>query len=396
MSLPVPSVSLDPGPDYASNVNGSLTLIDGHDHSAGKGVPITPSGLNINSDLTLNGNNLIGARSLRLLPQSATLSLATDLGCLYEVGVDLYYNDGSGNQIRITQSGSIAGTSGSIANLVSPASASYISGNSTFVFQSAANTPANLDGASILLRNLVANSKSLTLSPPSAMASNYTITLPSLPGSTSFMTMDVSGNIGTSISTNQGITTSNIADASITNAKLALLSVDTGNLIDSSVTTAKIADGNVTPVKRSALGQQISASSGNATTTNGTNSDIANLSVTITTTGRPVFIGFISDASGTGTSELDAQRTPGAGVSYTNYGVITLFRGATMVGFYRYGSQGVNAAGTSITFISVAPCSSIQVIDTPSAGTYTYKAQYRTNGADIIGVSYTKLIAYEL
>lgn len=184
MLLPVPVVGVAPGPAYATDVNSCLTIIDGHDHTPGFGVQITPSGLNISSDLTMAQNNLTNIRSLRLYPQNAPLAGVSDLGCIYESGVDLYYNDGNGNQVRITQSGGVAGTTGSIANLTSPASATYVSGSATFVWQSDVNTPANMDGASYILRNLVASSKGLTLAPPNSMASDYTIVLPTLPAST--------------------------------------------------------------------------------------------------------------------------------------------------------------------------------------------------------------------
>lgn len=196
MNLPVPGVGTEPGPQYASDINNCLTIIDGHDHTPDSGVPITPSALNINADLLMNNQNLITARSVRFTPQGAPISNPTDLGAIYESGVDLYYNDGSGNQIRITQSGGIAGTPGSIANLTPPASASYVAGNQTFVWESAALTPANMDFASAILRNLTVSSFGLTLSPPT-LASDYTITLPQLPSSTLPLFISSSGAMGT-------------------------------------------------------------------------------------------------------------------------------------------------------------------------------------------------------
>lgn len=195
MNLPVPVVGVDPGPQWGTDLNSCLTLIDQHNHAAGSGVQINPSGLNINTDLPMGSNNLTLVRSIRFAPQGAVLSLVNDVGCAYVSGVDFYFNDGNGNKIRLTQSGSITGATGSITGLVSPASASYVSANQTFVWQSAANTPANLDCASILLRNLTTGSNALTLSPPAAMGSNYSITLPTLPSSTSFMTLSSGGII---------------------------------------------------------------------------------------------------------------------------------------------------------------------------------------------------------
>ncbi len=213
MNLLIPIQGEQIGPQYALDVNASFVLVDGHDHSSGKGVPITPSGLNINSDLPFNGNNLTLIRSARLSSQNAVLAGASDLNCIYTVGVDLYYNDGNGNHVRITQSGGVAGSPGSIANLTSPASAAYVSASSKFVWQSAANTAADLDCRSVILRNAAASSKGLTLNPPAAMGANYSLTLPSLPGAQSFMTVDASGAMATPIAYIGGIVPANLAAA---------------------------------------------------------------------------------------------------------------------------------------------------------------------------------------
>lgn len=196
MSLPIPAVGIDPGPDYATNINQCLTILDTHNHAPGYGVQINPDGMNINADLAFNDNNLTGGRSLRLQIQPALLAGPNDLACFYSSGVDAYFNDGNGNQVRLTQNGAVSGTPGSIANLVTPASASYNSGTSTFIWQSNSNTAANMDAASYILRNLTANSKGLTLSPPTAMGSDYTITLPPLPASTLPISITSSGVMG--------------------------------------------------------------------------------------------------------------------------------------------------------------------------------------------------------
>ncbi len=198
MFLPVPGVGTENGPQYAQDVNNCLTIIDAHDHTPGSGVQITPLAMDINTDLAFGDNNITNARSVRFTAQLSPLALPTDLGSLYEAGVDLYFNDGSGNQIRITQSGGIAGTPGSISNLTSPATASYVAGNSTFVWQSAALTPANMDAASYILRNLSASSYGLTLAPPT-LASDYQITLPQLPASTLPLVMNSAGAMSTSL-----------------------------------------------------------------------------------------------------------------------------------------------------------------------------------------------------
>lgn len=223
MNLPVPTVGVESGPQWATDINACMTQIDAHNHTSGYGVPIPTSGLNINADLSFGSYNATNLRSTRFTAQSVPLTAASssDIGCIYVSGVDLYYNDVNGNQVRITASGAISGTPGSITNLVAPASATYVPGSSTFVWQSAVNTPANMDFASAILRNLSASSKGLTLSPPAAMAADSTITLPSIPGSKSFMAIDNAGTITAEPAFANGLTSSNIAVGGITNNSIA-------------------------------------------------------------------------------------------------------------------------------------------------------------------------------
>lgn len=191
MFLRIPTVGSDAGPDYANNLNFDLlSIIDTHDHTSGKGVQITPAGLNINTDLNMNSHSLTDAAGILLVAQSVTPTSNT----IYEAGVDLYFVDGLGNNVRITQSGALAGTPGSISGLVAPASASYVPGSQTFIFQSNTSIAANIDAASYLFRNISPNSTfAITVAPPAALSSNYSLQLPTIPVAESFMSLDTSG-----------------------------------------------------------------------------------------------------------------------------------------------------------------------------------------------------------
>lgn len=377
MNLPIPVVGVDPSPQWAQDVNSSLTIIDGHNHTAGYGVPIPPAGLNINADLTFNAQNATNLRSARFFPQLSPLSGPTDIGCLYESGVDLYFNDGSGNQIRITQSGGLAGVSGSIANLTSPASATYVALSQTFVWQSAANTPANMDNASVILRNLVANSKGLTLNPPNAMGSDYSITLPSLPAAQQIMTLDNSGNMA--------------APYTVDGTTIAIAANVIG-VPAAGIGTTQLADGSVTNPKLAALNVQISASSGVYVTNTPTFSNVTNLSVTLTTSGRPVFVGLIHDGTGALTGSYIQGTSTSAGTAATTF--ISMLRGATQI----YGTQiEAQVGGASLLPEIIIPVTSVYQIDTPTAGTYTYVVKMRPfTGSSIATMANAKLIAYEL
>lgn len=362
MGLTIPSVGIDPGPDWANNINASLSVLDGHNHSPESGVQINPNGININSDLAFNGNNSISLRSSRFSIQASPLSAPTDLACVYVSGVDLYYNDANGNQVKITSGGAVNATSSGISS--GSATASFVGG--VLVVNAAANTPANIQCGSVLIGNNVASSKFLTLAPPNSMAANYQVTLPSLPAATNIVTMDNSGNLAAvtnvdnstiNISSNNiqvkplGITASQIDNQTITQGKLALRS--TGSTVG-------------------AGGVAISSASSGSTS----GSPLTICSVTLTTTGRPIFVGLAGGTISSGNS--------GSG----QVGELTILNGVTTVSFGEIASTSTG---------SIAFPANLFGIDTSPAGTYTYSFQIQQSaGGSSITATNVILIAYEL
>lgn len=242
MNLTLPVVGVTAGPAYATQINAALTVLDGHNHSPGSGVQITPAGLNINTDLTLQSNDLIDARTVRFTAQPAAITGASpDLGCLYVVNDDLYYNDGLGNQIAITTAGSIAGAAGNITGLVSPASVTYTSGGApNYKFMSSATVSANLDAASLLIRNPgVTATYALTLQAPT-LASNFSLTLPQPPASASFLQIDSSGIITAAPTVALGITSSMLAADSVATAKIVDLNVTGAKIANATIASSKL------------------------------------------------------------------------------------------------------------------------------------------------------------
>lgn len=402
MSLPIPSVGQEPGPQYATDVNNSLTIIDGHNHNPGSGVQITTSGLNINADLTFNDNNLTFVKSLRFQSQGSPLGGAMDLGCLYESGVDLYYNDGNGNQIRITSGGAIVGTAGSISGLVAPASASYNTGSGTFIWQSAANTSANMDFASAIFRNMTAGSNGVTVSAPAALGSNYTLVLPTIPGATNFVSLDTSGNFaavwnvdnttinftGNNIQVKPGsITTTQISPtANIVGTQLSASANILGSQLSASANitgTQLAAAANILRSQIQSPGQQISPSSGAFATSSGAGTNVPNLDINITTSGNPIIVGTMSNPG-----SFDGYMAANGGV---NGGSFRLLRdNATYVG-------ACVVAGTAAGDTIYNPANGIMQIDVLGAGTYNYKIQAVANGggATVI-LNDIVLYAYEM
>ena len=168
-------------------------------------------------------------------------------------------------------------------------------------------------------------------------------------------------NVGTLIATTIGAATANVAAAARTRA-----------------TGTSVAAGGVA----------ISTSSG--TSESGTDTsfvDVSNVSVTIVTSGRPVML-ILASASASG---------PGYLAGYDNSGTYckTLFklvRGSTSICETQLGATATGATAV------VASVPGFSFVDTPSAGTYTYKLQAAADaGAGAVWQVYKmKLIAFEL
>jgi hypothetical protein len=141
--------------------------------------------------------------------------------------------------------------------------------------------------------------------------------------------------------------------------------------------------------RKIALGQQLSSEPPTFSTTSASFVDVTNLTVTITTTGRPVFVGIISTYSSSFGATLLTRRSAGSEASSQ----LQILRDATVVALYPI-TAAVSGHG-GVLDINI-PASSIWTIDIPSAGTYTYKVQSKVVSANSVATSYCKLIAYEL
>jgi hypothetical protein len=199
MGMLLPDPTITPGPTYASENNGAFDVIDSHDHTSGKGLPVPSNGLNINGDLPFNNFNATTIRAARFQSQTSPLTTPSDLSQLYVVNGNLFYNNQLGQQVQITvgnalDATSIGGIGGDYAT--STALEFYTTSIRTFTFWSANNVPANLDAGSITIREIATNPFGITVSSPPSLPAAYTLVLPSaLPSATSALQVDSVGNI---------------------------------------------------------------------------------------------------------------------------------------------------------------------------------------------------------
>lgn len=136
MNIDLPVVSSTLGPEWASMLNEALEVVDAHDHSSGKGTKVKVSGLDINDDLDFQENTAYGLTSIEFEPVSVALSGADNANGLSVFAGDLYYVNGSGVSVQITDGGSVITTPGTFSSfeITSISGNLSIGAGDTFVF----------------------------------------------------------------------------------------------------------------------------------------------------------------------------------------------------------------------------------------------------------------------
>jgi hypothetical protein len=425
MSLTLPTVGTvasggTAGPTWATLLKQALETIDSHDHTSGKGTKVPISGINFNADVDFEGYSLEAIERLGLATQTVSLASAANKNSLYVKDGELYYITTAGADIQVTSGaglnlssiGTIGGDFGT-----ADATVTYSDSSKSFLFKQDADQTADIACGSVFIYENVASGKYSKFAAPTGQASNLTYTLPgALPSSVTLPMVSTTAGVlsfaevsnsmirdssGLSVIGRSADSTGDVADITAgtdhhvlrrSGSTLGFGQIATAGITDSAVTTAKINDGAVTQAKRASLGQQISSSCGSSWSNNSsTKTDITNLSVSITTTGRPVFVGLISDGSGS-SSAIRLQ---------SNGGIITgalgFFRGVTNISEFSLSETVGSSSDPSAS--ARHPPSSFFCIEAVSAGTYTYKA---SGGGGVnfntttIYADNIKLIAFEL
>lgn len=163
--------------------------------------------------------------------------------------------------------------------------------------------------------------------------------------------------------------------------------ITTTQILNGTIVNADIANATISNSKLASVNQVISSSSGTFGTTSGTFVDVTNLSVTITTTGRPVEIYLMPDGASAGYVTVNKSAAAAAGS-------FQILRDASVIAKYLLG---ITATGSTAVDLSHSP-GSIRFTDTPAAGTYTYKLQAASDlvSSSQVKADNCKLVAREL
>lgn len=381
LQLPIPGQTL--GPEWALDLNAALTQIDAHTHQPGLGQPVPTNGININADLPFNSLNATLLRSSRYVNQNSPLALVADVTCVYASGGDLWYNNAIGQQVQITAGSSInvAGTGtigGDYGQPGVPATVVYfvVPSNTYYFFQNT-NQYAPLAVGPITISGTAANAKGVTLQSDPSLSANYSMTFPlALPVSTKILTVDSAGHIGDAY---------DVDGATITVTSNVIAVPPQGI---QQVNLASRATGTTVP----AGGVAVSTESGTFTTSSRSLVDVTNMTVTITTTGRPVMLMMQGAAS----DSLIQMESDVGGVAIMVTVILNTTNAMTVAA---YETDGI-VNGTSSLRINAGPLQALDMTVNGLPGTYTYKVQTEivlpASGSAGINFKHMSLVAYEI
>lgn len=163
--------------------------------------------------------------------------------------------------------------------------------------------------------------------------------------------------------------------------------IATGNIAAFGVATSNIANGAVTNIKLADANIKFSVGSG-STTLDGAYDllQVANLSTTITTVGRPVRISLQTSGD-----------TTTCAISPTKLGYVAFTGAGGEAYLYALRDSSTTMASFLSTNTLYRDCSAYSYTDQPAAGTYTYSIKATGNGASSgIQVCNCKLVVYEM
>ncbi len=147
---------------------------------------------------------------------------------------------------------------------------------------------------------------------------------------------------------------------------------------------------SLAPFENRTINYKISSSSGAFTHTTTTFTDVTNLSVSITTQGRPVRLKLVPDGT-SNISYVGISRSADQGTAYFKF-----VRDSTDLGIQ---AAHATCTGGNTAIASYVPASSLEDTDFVAAGTYTYKLQVKVtagSNSETAYVQYAKLVAYQI
>lgn len=329
MNIILPTPEVTTGPEWANQIVNAFDTVDGHNHTAGSGVPIPVAGLNINADLEFNSYNATELKSTRYDNQASILTGLFDKNCIYFNGGDLFINNASGTSVQITSGtglnlssvGTIGGDYGAPGVT---ASAVYSNTTKTFTWTQAPTQAAKMAVGDLIVYKPVAGSNPVTIKIDGTVAVGYNFFLPAAAPTSNQVWRQNSTNTDADFVTVQGTSsqitvthTANAITASLPNIIVTPGSLTTTSTLNSgddfSVATNKFtvaaASGNtavagtLAVTSNTTLTGDLAVNGGDITTTSST-FNLVNATATTLNVGGAATTVSIGSTAGTGTTTV--------------------------------------------------------------------------------------------
>lgn len=213
MTLVLPAIDGDSGL-WDDELNTALTLVDGHDHSPGKGLRIKTAAIQIDAALNLAGFGAVNVGEVALA-EIATPAAGARLLYVDTNDHELYWRSNAGVNVKLTSgvtlNTSLIGGIGGDYTAVG-AEVDYVDADHAYTFKrNGAPKPwARISCGDVRLHETdTVESVYVGLKAPAALAASFDVTLPlTLPVSTLLVQMDAAGVLTTSNTITQPITLS--------------------------------------------------------------------------------------------------------------------------------------------------------------------------------------------
>lgn len=193
MNIVPPVAGSTPGPQWANDLNNILTdQIANHTHTGNPdGSLLSQTALNIDGDLSLNGNSLTAVERVALSNSS------TSPQSLWSTGGNLYWTPAAGSAVQITAGSAINVTAfGGISGLPNGSAGAAYDASGYFKWNKSTTAYADMWSGKLKIYDSAvgAPTNAVILSSPTSMVADITLTLPkTLPAATGSLLVSPSG-----------------------------------------------------------------------------------------------------------------------------------------------------------------------------------------------------------
>jgi hypothetical protein len=191
MDLNIQTPLTTSGPTWAAQINNNFSIIDGHNHTPGKGASLSQASITISGNYAFNTFRIVDAGSIQFTDLTVAPSGSGDINGIFSVNGDMYWVNAAGVAVKITSGSGInissVGTiGGDYGQSGVTASALYSDTTKTFSWTQASGIAAKMAAGSLIIYHESTGVQGVTLASKAATA-QYTLSFPTVAPTTTNM-----------------------------------------------------------------------------------------------------------------------------------------------------------------------------------------------------------------